>query len=136
MHTCRSIVPAIVNGRLGSTIMSTQEERKEDKKENTRYVCPYLDTVDRTVLDFDFEKVCSVTLSNVNVYACLVCGKYFQGPFLVFPHFKSPLSAGKGPHTPAYAHALSTGHHVFMHLETLKVGTMLLCPVIFFWDDH
>ena len=29
-------------------------------------------------LDFDFEKCCSVSLSAVNVYACLVCGKYFQ----------------------------------------------------------
>lgn len=29
-------------------------------------------------LDFDFEKCCSVTLSGHNVYACLVCGKYFQ----------------------------------------------------------
>ena len=42
-------------------------------------VCPYLDTINRNVLDFDFEKLCSVTLSNNNVYACLVCGKYFQG---------------------------------------------------------
>lgn len=44
-----------------------------------RHTCPYLDTIQRTMLDFDFEKVCSVTLSNLNVYACLVCGKFFQG---------------------------------------------------------
>ena len=31
-------------------------------------------------LDFDFEKCCSISLSPVNVYACLVCGKYFQVP--------------------------------------------------------
>ena len=42
-------------------------------------VCPFLDTVNRALLDFDFEKVCSVSLGNLNVYACLVCGKYFQG---------------------------------------------------------
>ena len=35
----------------------------------------------RSVLDFDFEKLCSVSLSNINVYACLVCGKYFQGNY-------------------------------------------------------
>uniref|UniRef100_A0A0M3IUF2 U4/U6.U5 tri-snRNP-associated protein 1 n=1 Tax=Ascaris lumbricoides TaxID=6252 RepID=A0A0M3IUF2_ASCLU len=40
--------------------------------------CPYLDTIDRGALDFDFEKLCSVSLSHVNVYACMVCGKYFQ----------------------------------------------------------
>lgn len=45
----------------------------------TRKKCPYLDTVDRQHLDFDMEKVCSVTLSNMNIYACLVCGKFFQG---------------------------------------------------------
>ena len=40
--------------------------------------CPYLDTIDRGVLDFDFEKLCSISLSRINCYACLVCGKYFQ----------------------------------------------------------
>jgi U4/U6.U5 tri-snRNP-associated protein 2 len=44
--------------------------------------CPFLDTVNRHLLDFDFEKVCSVSLSNLNVYACLICGKYFQGMLL------------------------------------------------------
>lgn len=32
----------------------------------------------RCALDFDFEKLCSVSLSHINVYACMVCGKYFQ----------------------------------------------------------
>ncbi|KAK2080629.1 hypothetical protein QBZ16_000483 [Prototheca wickerhamii] len=40
--------------------------------------CPYLDTISRQNLEFDFEKCCSVSLSPVNVYACLVCGKFFQ----------------------------------------------------------
>lgn len=44
-------------------------------------LCPYLDTINRQVLDFDFEKLCSVSLSRINVYACLVCGKYFQGAY-------------------------------------------------------
>lgn len=46
--------------------------------------CPYLDTINRGVLDFDFEKLCSISLSKINVYACLVCGKYFQGNFFIF----------------------------------------------------
>ncbi|QPG96843.1 hypothetical protein C2857_005361 [Epichloe festucae Fl1] len=66
----------------------------------------YLDTIDRHVLDFDFEKLCSVSLSNINVYACLVCGKYFQG---------------RGPKSHAYFHALDQDHHVFINLETQKV---------------
>ncbi|KAG5941005.1 hypothetical protein E4U59_001993 [Claviceps monticola] len=66
----------------------------------------YLDTIDRHVLDFDFEKLCSVSLSNINVYACLVCGKYFQG---------------RGTKSHAYFHALSEDHHVFINLETQKV---------------
>ena len=45
----------------------------------THRLCPYLDTINRHVLDFDFEKLCSISLSRINVYACLVCGKYFQG---------------------------------------------------------
>ncbi|KAI9853924.1 MAG: hypothetical protein M1824_000799 [Vezdaea acicularis] len=66
----------------------------------------YLDTIDRSVLDFDFEKLCSVTLSNINVYACLVCGKYYQG---------------RGPKSHAYFHALEVGHHVYVNMETKKV---------------
>lgn len=49
------------------------------KRNNTITIqCPYLDTINRHVLDFDFEKLCSVSLTRINVYACLVCGKYFQ----------------------------------------------------------
>ncbi|TPX09640.1 uncharacterized protein E0L32_009113 [Thyridium curvatum] len=66
----------------------------------------YLDTIDRNVLDFDFEKLCSVSLSNINVYACLVCGRYYQG---------------RGPKSHAYFHALDEGHHVFINMETQKV---------------
>lgn len=68
--------------------------------------CPYLDTVNRQVLDFDFEKFCSVSLSNLNVYACLVCGKYFQG---------------RGRNSHAYTHSLEASHHVFINLLTEKV---------------
>ncbi|KAJ9148406.1 U4/U6.U5 tri-snRNP-associated protein [Pleurostoma richardsiae] len=66
----------------------------------------YLDTIDRNVLDFDFEKLCSVSLSNINVYACLVCGRYYQG---------------RGPKSHAYFHALDEDHHVFINMETQKV---------------
>lgn len=58
------------------------------------------------VLDFDFEKFCSVSLSNLNVYACLICGKYFQG---------------RGPKSHAYTHSLEAGHHVYINLLTEKV---------------
>lgn len=63
-----------------------EEEEEEDGPAQKRLrqqahaaeQCPYLDTINRNVLDFDFEKLCSVSLSRTNVYACLVCGKYFQ----------------------------------------------------------
>ena len=45
--------------------------------------CPYLDTVNRALLDFDMSPTCSVTLSRLNVYCCLVCGKFFQGRGLI-----------------------------------------------------
>lgn len=66
----------------------------------------YLDTINRHMLDFDFEKVCSVSLSQINVYACLTCGKYYQG-------------RGKSSH--AYFHSMDKDHHVFINLSTLKV---------------
>ncbi|CAG2179257.1 unnamed protein product, partial [Oppiella nova] len=67
--------------------------------------CPYLDTINRGLLDFDFEKLCSVSLSQINCYACLVCGKYFQG---------------RGIGTHAYMHSVSVGHHVFLNLDSLR----------------
>ena len=64
--------------------------------------CPYLDTVERSLLDFDLERACSVTLSTGNIYACLICGKYFRG---------------RGPQSPAYTHAVSESHYVFVSLD-------------------
>ena len=74
----------------------------EDKRSRS---CPYLDTINRSVLDFDFEKLCSVSLSKINVYACLVCGKYFQG---------------RGIGTHAYIHSMSVDHRVFLNIATLR----------------
>ncbi len=77
---------------------------EEEKRQMARQ-CPYLDTIDRNVLDFDFEKLCSVSLSRINVYACLVCGKYFQG---------------RGQNTHAYTHSVSEEHRVYLNLATKK----------------
>jgi U4/U6.U5 tri-snRNP-associated protein 2 len=66
-------------------------------------VCPYLDTIQRSLLDFDLEATCSVTLeSGPHVYACLVCGKFFRG---------------RSSQTPAYIHAVQVSHYLFCHLE-------------------
>lgn len=94
---------------------SSQELREEQSTYSaaSRQAAPlegytdlYLDTINRSVLDFDFEKLCSITLSNINVYACLVCGKYYQG---------------RGPKSHAYFHALEVGHHVYVNMQTKKV---------------
>ncbi|KAH0481640.1 MAG: hypothetical protein KVP17_003767 [Porospora cf. gigantea B] len=65
--------------------------------------CPYLGTIDRSALNFDFEKLCEMSLSREHVYACLVCGRHLQG---------------RGKKTHAYTHSLLESHHVFMHLST------------------
>lgn len=65
--------------------------------------------INRALLDFDFEKVCSVSTSNINIYGCLVCGKYFQG---------------RGRNSYAYAHSIHDDHHVFINLESTKVNFM------------
>jgi U4/U6.U5 tri-snRNP-associated protein 2 len=68
--------------------------------------CPYIGTIQRHLLDFDFEKICPITLSNINVYACLVCGKYYQG---------------RGKDTCAYIHSLESDHHMFINLTDEKI---------------
>ncbi|KAK2720118.1 ubiquitin carboxyl-terminal hydrolase 39-like [Artemia franciscana] len=83
----------------------SEDEKPTKKRPAMSFKCPYLDTIDRSRLDFDFEKLCSVSLSRINVYACLICGKYFQG---------------KGPGTYAYLHSVGEDHHVYINLHTLK----------------
>lgn len=84
----------------GTRSNSTEDEPNLDFMQDL-----YMETVDRSQLDFDQERLCSVTLSNLNVYACLVCGKYF---------------AGRSKTTPAFFHALEVDHHVFLNLATLR----------------
>jgi len=75
-------------------------------KQAPQRFCPYLDSINRHVLDFDFEKVCSISNSHLNVYACLVCGKYF---------------GGRARGSPVYFHSLEHNHHVIMKLDTGRV---------------
>ncbi|EDO16844.1 hypothetical protein Kpol_1056p45 [Vanderwaltozyma polyspora DSM 70294] len=65
-----------------------------------------LNTVNKKRLDFDIEKICSVTSSSLNVYCCLICGKYLQG---------------RREHSPAFLHSVNENHFVFINLDTLKV---------------
>ncbi|CAI2352743.1 unnamed protein product [Caenorhabditis sp. 36 PRJEB53466] len=101
----RIIAEELANGKLDEDSDEPVWSMKKAQAEKASRMCPYLDTIDRSVLDFDFEKQCSVSLSHQNVYACMVCGKYFQG---------------RGTNTHAYTHALETDHHVFLNLSTLK----------------
>lgn len=107
-----------IDGKIGDNGVKEEEEDdysdadqemfqgRRNRQIEIRRDCPYLDTVNRQVLDFDFEKFCSVSLSNLNVYACLVCGKYYQG---------------RGRKSHAYTHSLEAGHHVYVNLQTEKV---------------
>lgn len=85
-----------------SSPVSHDRKRKADVDEDT--ACPYLDTIQRSLLDFDQAPSCSVSLqSGPHIYACLVCGKFFRG---------------RGSKTPAYTHAVEAGHYCFVHLQT------------------
>ncbi|CAR28463.1 hypothetical protein ZYGR_0S00930 [Zygosaccharomyces rouxii] len=66
----------------------------------------FLETIDERKLDFDLEKRCSVTLSPLNCYCCLVCGKYLRG---------------RSENTPAFLHSVNEDHHVFVNFNSLKV---------------
>ncbi|KAJ3378877.1 hypothetical protein HDU92_007061 [Lobulomyces angularis] len=83
-----------------------ENKRTKRNQKNTVHSEIYLDTINRNLLDFDFEKVCSVNLQTQNIYSCLVCGKYFQG---------------RGPKSHAYYHSLHQDHHVFINLTDLHV---------------
>ncbi|GAA6014420.1 hypothetical protein JCM11491_007047 [Sporobolomyces phaffii] len=102
------------------TVDVTKTEEEEEQEEPPEYnfepetfdaaslrpTDMYLDTIDRSALDFDFERLCSVTLSHNHIYCCLVCGKFFQG---------------RGKKSAAYAHSIGEDHHVYINLESKKV---------------
>ncbi|MES1902019.1 MAG: U4/U6.U5 tri-snRNP-associated protein 2 [Paramarteilia canceri] len=90
---------------MSSVQNSPLPQGPEKKREKLEKTCPYLDTINRNLIDFDFEKLCSISLATQNVYACLVCGRYFQG---------------RGPKSHAYTHSLQLNHYVFLNLETKK----------------
>ena len=74
--------------------------------------------INRHMLDFDFEKGCSVSLSNLNAYACLVGGKYFQGKKIVrFTEIK-----------------ILEYVHIHVHLRLLFISTFgPFFPCLFSW---
>ncbi|KAJ3224389.1 hypothetical protein HDU78_011010 [Chytriomyces hyalinus] len=87
-------------------VADKSERKRAFASEDSSSDSLYLDTVKRNLLDFDFEALCSVSLSALNVYSCLVCGKFFQG---------------RGISSHAYTHALAADHHIFINLASLKV---------------
>ena len=94
-------------------MMNDSNERKR-KISVTSESCPYLDTVNRSALDFDLEPSCSISLeSGPHIYGCLVCGKFLRG---------------RGKKTPAYTHSVEEGHFIFIHLQK---GTFHCLP-----DDY
>lgn len=97
----RTLDESVGNGDASSSSSATISQGDAKRRK-----CPYLDTINHQMLDFDFEKVCSVSLSDQNVYACLVCGKYFKG---------------RGRATHAFTHSVQSAHHVFINLQNDKI---------------
>lgn len=94
----------------GSKTVLTSDERdkiiespNEQNSDNINNDLIYLDTIHKELLNFDFDKVCLVTLTNINLYCCLVCGKFYQG---------------RAKSSPAYLHSINEDHRVFLNLDT------------------
>ena len=86
--------------------ISKKKDNSKVDEENNNKNCAYINTINKNLLDFDQEKICSITLNTNNIYSCLICGKYFHG---------------KGKTTPCYIHSLSEQHHLFINLETRSI---------------
>jgi U4/U6.U5 tri-snRNP-associated protein 2 len=88
---------------LSSEPLTEPTMTKQPRASSSSTFCPYLDTINRSVLDFEScSRSCSITMEcTPHVYACLICGKYYLG---------------RGKQTPAYRHSVDAGHYVFVHL--------------------
>jgi hypothetical protein len=106
-------------------------------QQRTSEHCPYLAEISRKLLDFDFEKVCSVSLSNLNVYGCLVCGKYFQGTLLdiqvsincclIFCLYFSPMYLFRSRQAIARLHSLCAARPSRFHQSRIGQGVFASC---------
>lgn len=87
---------------------SPQLDPPKSRQKVTLLQIVHVNTIQRAALDFDHSHQCSVSLATVNIYCCLVCGKYLQGS-----------SHG----SPAFIHAVENGHHLFVALDdvTFKI---------------
>ena len=115
--------------------------------------CPFLDTINRlvnifvcimiiantnhsfccrSVLDFDFEKLCSVSLSNINVYACLVCGKYFQGIYM-YPFYDCVVTVRTVLVSFQLCSILS---YTYKFLRDLQMGVFNDFVILFFTNSY
>lgn len=98
-----------VLARMGSFAARRNDYSMSNVRKRVKYDEPsyaFLETIDERKLDFDFEKRCSITLSLLNCYCCLVCGKYLRG---------------RRENTPAFLHSVNEDHHVFINFNSLKV---------------
>lgn len=78
------------------TIIESDEEEQE-----------LLKTINKKNLNFDLEKVCSITLLRIGIYCCLTCGKFYQG-----------RSAG----SEANKHSIEFNRHkLYINLDNLKI---------------
>lgn len=91
--------PPLKRPRTGSSNSIAQNSRDGSS-------CPYMDTINRSALDFDLPPICSTSLQSHNVYICLICGRYLQG---------------RSPSSHAYAHSLQLRHHLYLGLSSESV---------------
>lgn len=86
-------------------------EEPTHKKVRTSTPIPtqVLSQINKSVLDFELDQKCSVSLARNNVYCCLACGKFL---------------AGRSPTSPMAKHVLLLGHVLFIHLQLRKYYIM------------
>ena len=78
LHATSGLSATAAAAAAATAVSASSSSSSSAHAAEERRKCPYLDTVNRHLLDTDMEKVCSVSLSNLHVYACLVCGRFFQ----------------------------------------------------------
>ncbi|SMN19103.1 similar to Saccharomyces cerevisiae YFR005C SAD1 Conserved zinc-finger domain protein involved in pre-mRNA splicing, required for assembly of U4 snRNA into the U4/U6 particle [Maudiozyma saulgeensis] len=96
------------------SIKQQQQQQQQEIKKKQKQSIPIqredlqslLKTINRKKLDFDSEKICSASLSKLDIYGCLVCGKYFRGC---------------KERSPAFLHSISDGHRLFVSFESTRV---------------
>mgnify|MGYP003365504717 CR=1 FL=1 len=101
-----------LSGSEGTDTPAKKKQRTiSDSELSSEDLHQLIQTINNKKLDFDSERICSITLSKLNIYGCLTCGKFFKG---------------FSERSPTFLHSINENHRLFISLNNIQNNVVIL----------